>query len=292
MFKQRMEHLIKLGYPVVTLQEGLQKLKTGDLPKGATVITIDDGWFSTYRYMLPIFEQLKLPATLYVTTYFALKGTPITQVALRYMLKESNETHLDYSDLSLDLHGRVELGDSQNRETIAAQINDAASRLDNNQRQTLCSEIGDRLNIDYQQLAKSRVLDLMTTEELHDAFERGLDLQLHTHRHRISADGKSTLSKEVDENREVLEAITKSRLNHFCYPSGIYAKDYWPELKDLGIESATTCNAGINYAGTHKYDLNRVLDSEDKTNLDFEAELSGFSDALRALKSRLPFFSK
>lgn len=286
-FKQRMEHLKKLGYPVVSLQEGLQKLSTGNLPKGATVITIDDGWYSTYRYMLPIFEQLQLPATLYVTTYFALKQTPITQVALRYLLKESTETHLDVSDLEIEMHGRVELRDSQNRESIAAQINEAATRLDHDQRQKLCTAIGDRLNVDYQLLTKSRILDLMTTEELRDALKRGLDLQLHTHRHRISADGQSTLTKEVVENREVLEAITNSTLKHFCYPSGIYSQDYWPELEKLGVESATTCNPGINYAGTHQYDLNRVLDSEDKTNLEFEAELSGFSDVLRAVKSRM-----
>ena len=70
-FEQRMTWLRNSRYPVLPLDEAVQRLDDGSLPDHAVVITIDDGWSSTYTHMLPILEGLGLPATVYVTTWYA-----------------------------------------------------------------------------------------------------------------------------------------------------------------------------------------------------------------------------
>jgi hypothetical protein len=51
----------------------------------------------------------------------------------------------------------------------------------------------------------------------------------------------------------------------------------------MGIRSAVTCIPGLNDSKTHPYELRRFLDGENITNLEFEAEMSGFLDLCRRL---------
>ncbi|MBM3585043.1 MAG: hypothetical protein FJX36_11660 [Alphaproteobacteria bacterium] len=51
-FRARMRLLASLGYPVLGLDEAVERLAAGTLPACATVITIDDGWYGTYRHMV------------------------------------------------------------------------------------------------------------------------------------------------------------------------------------------------------------------------------------------------
>lgn len=304
-FAERAALLARLDYPLLSLDEALRRLDDGTLPDGATVITIDDGWYGTYRYMLPALERHGLPATIYVASYFAVKQTPVTQLAITYLLKRSTRDRLDLDALAAasgaqigheagQVNGGtgaapsvVALGDAVSRERLAARLNAAADRLDSPGRQRLCRALGRELDVDYDQLVRERWLDLMTPDELRDVAARGFDLQLHTHRHRISVDGADCLDDELRDNRAVLEPIAGRPLRHFCYPSGIYTPDCWPQLERLGVTSATTCRVGLNRADTPRLALYRILDAEPISALEIEAELSGFGELLRGLRRAL-----
>lgn len=51
-FEDRIDWLCRRGYPVLGLEQALEKLQTGALPDGATVLTFDDGWHGTYESAL------------------------------------------------------------------------------------------------------------------------------------------------------------------------------------------------------------------------------------------------
>lgn len=297
-FADRAALLAKLDYPLLSLDEALRRLDDNTLPDRAVAITIDDGWYSTYRYMLPALERHQLPATIYIASYFAIKQTPVTQLAITYLLKRSEREQLDFDALTAAAafpqplastlpDGRVTLGDATQREQLSAQLNTVANELDNPGRQQLCRALGDALDVDYDELVGERLLDLMTPDELRDVVARGFDLELHTHRHRISVNGASCLDDEMRDNRAVLEPIAGRSLSHFCYPSGVYSPDCWPELTQLGVASATTCEVGLNYADTPRLGLYRILDAEPISALEIEAELSGFGELLRDAKRAL-----
>ena len=124
----------------------------------------------------------------------------------------------------------------------------------------------------------------MSIDEIRELVTSGVDIQLHTHRHGLSQDDPKLVEKEISDNRRALASV-KAPLQHFCYPSGIYNPRQWPWLKALGIKSATTCKPGLNYSNTPRYELRRFLDSEDISEIVFEAELCGLLELLRRARA-------
>ena len=88
----------------------------------------------------------------------------------------------------------------------------------------------------------------MTEAEVADISRRGFDVQLHTHRHRTPRE-ESAFCQEVLENRRIIEGLTGVSATHFCYPSGDVDPVFLPWLRDLGVETATTCAVGLAKAG-------------------------------------------
>jgi peptidoglycan/xylan/chitin deacetylase (PgdA/CDA1 family) len=68
-FEEQMKFLKEKGYRVITLNQFLDFLNfKAQIPKKSVVITIDDGWRSTYDIALPILKKYGYPATLFVYT--------------------------------------------------------------------------------------------------------------------------------------------------------------------------------------------------------------------------------
>jgi peptidoglycan/xylan/chitin deacetylase (PgdA/CDA1 family) len=124
----------------------------------------------------------------------------------------------------------------------------------------------------------------MTMEQLAGLTAQGMDLELHTHRHRFPVDYPERIEMEISDNRAVLQQIANNPLRHFCYPSGEFHPSRFPLLRELGIESATTCLSGFNYANTEPLELRRFLDGENISQVEFEAEVSGFLELMRRFR--------
>ena len=89
--------------------------------------------------------------------------------------------------------------------------------------------------------------------------------------------------REIEDNRQRIEAMTGSRPTHFCYPSGRWTKSIWPALQGEGVLTATTTRSGPNLPSTPLLALRRLMNGEDRSQLEFEFELSN----LRWLLARL-----
>jgi glycosyltransferase A (GT-A) superfamily protein (DUF2064 family) len=59
-----------------------------------------------------------------------------------------------------------------------------------------------------------------------------------------------------------------------------------PACAAAGVVSATTAVRAIARKGMNPYLLPRLPDGEQVTDIEFEAELSGFADSVRRLKRR------
>ena len=285
--ENRLAFLAGHGFPVLPLGEAMNRLRDGTLPPGATAITFDDALYSTYRLAWPILQRFSAPATLYVTTYYVAKGAPVFGLLVEYMFWRTRRGSLDVSGLGLPSSGAIVLTDPASKARAVEEIVEhGETRCNEEQRGALARALAERLEIDYDTLARERRFNLMTPEEIHDLDARGLDVQAHTHRHQFPED-EAAARRELVDNRALLEPLTGKRLEHFCYPSGFWSERHWPWLVSAGFKTATTCEPGFNYPETPPLALRRFLDGEHISELEFEAEMSGYKEIFRRARARL-----
>ena len=274
-------------HPVLPLEEAVRRLRAGTLPPGAVTLTIDDGFFGTLRHSWPALQRHGFPATLYVTSYHLRSGTPVFRLLVQWAFQETAEPVLDLSQLGVGMVGAIRMVPGPGRtEAMWRLIRHAEERMCEAERQALADRIASALAVDLSPVREGRWLSLASEKELAAAAREGLDVQLHSHRHRFPLDRDLAL-RELRDNRAVLEPIAGRPLHHFCYPSGYFRPEHLPWLEEAQVESATTCDPGMNRRGDSLLTLRRFLDSSKLSQLEFEAELSGFSELLRKLRALL-----
>ncbi len=286
-FAERMQWLADKDITVLGLDEALNRLKSGTLPQRATVITIDDGWQSTYQHMWPELKRHHFPATLYVTTYYQQKQRPVFTVALNYLVSTSDCPSIALGKL-IPGADSARFDTPLAREQVLNQLKRYAEGLDTDeQRQKLLGKLAELLERDWQRMLNEKWFHLVNDSELKAMYDSGLDIQLHTHRHRISTTDGYCISDELAENRAALSKITVDKtLSHFCYPSGVFEPAVFPMLEKAKVISATTTDIGLVDGNTPPFALPRILDGQAVSELEFEAEMSGFSELLRKLRGR------
>jgi peptidoglycan/xylan/chitin deacetylase (PgdA/CDA1 family) len=251
-FESRMRRLKRSGHPVVPLGEAVARLAADDLPDAAVVITIDDGWASTFTHMLAVLEALELPATLYAATWYSQHRLPVVNVAVDYLRTAAGRPDID----------------------VTAQIA-AIEALPLGERLAALRALGQQLGVSEAWL-ETRQFEFMTAGELAEAHRRGLDIQLHTHRHVEIADGLDRLAQEIADNRAFLSAaLPGARFEHFCFPSGSFHPGAGAILAAHGVVTATLCDQGLNAADADPLALRRLLDGRDVSDEQFDAYLSG-----------------
>ncbi len=284
-FERRMAWLADQGYTVLGLDDAFERLKAGTLPDDAVVLTIDDGFYSVYKAALPVMVRHHFPATLYLTSYYFEKGTPIFGLTVDYIFWATERTAADLSSLGVPglPPGVIDLSDAGARTQIAEMIADYGQGLDGNDRRVeLARHLGALLGVSYDEIAASRILSLIDAEELAEMRANGVEIELHTHRHDFPEDvGRAT--EALDRNRDVVEPHLPAPMRHFCYPSGVWSHDHWSALSAAGIETATTCETGLVDRDTPVFAMPRILDSARVSQIEFEAELSGFLEFKRRL---------
>jgi peptidoglycan/xylan/chitin deacetylase (PgdA/CDA1 family) len=288
-FVKRMAFLKRNGFHVLGLDEALDLLDRGAVPPLATVITIDDGFYSVYAKAHPVFKTFAFPVTVYVTTYYTLRQNPVFNLVVSYLFWKTTNRELDLTGLGLPRTGVVSLrAEGEKTAVLEEIIRHGNAACDETGRVALSRALGERFGINYDGIRESRMFTIMTLEQIRELSASGVDIELHTHRHVFPLD-HDRATAEIRENRAVLEPFLGKKLVHFCYPSGIWAREQWPWLAEAGIRSAVTCDRGFNFKKTPRYGLKRIGDDEGLSQIEFEAEAYGFMEVLRAMKHGFRF---
>ncbi len=271
-FRRRLRTIRRLGYPVVPLDDAVRALRgDGTVPAGSVVITIDDGWYGTYADMLPALRDEGMPATLYCDSGTVQSRQAVPHVMARW-LRAAN--------------ARAAFPEAAEQAFAAATDIPAplASRF------AALDRFAAAAGIDQAPYRHARAFEYMLPEELREAAAAGLDVQLHTHSHTLKDLSAGVVMSEVAANRAALRDMLPplhAPLVHFCYPSGVCSIEAGNALASVGVVSATTTVQRIARKGMNPYLLPRLLDGEQVTDLEFEAELCGFADILRGVADAL-----
>jgi len=118
-FEKQMDYLAAHNYSVISLSELLKGLRTGQLPLKPIVITIDDGFKSTYTLAYPVLKKYNFPATLFLYTNFIEKNSySLTWEEIREMIKNN----IEIGSHTLSHCNLLKYKKNENHETYLARI--------------------------------------------------------------------------------------------------------------------------------------------------------------------------
>jgi peptidoglycan/xylan/chitin deacetylase (PgdA/CDA1 family) len=279
-FDERLRMLHEFRVNVLPLGEGVARLRAGTLPDRSVVLTFDDGTADFGNLVWPRLKRYGYPATAYVTTYYSEKRHPIFPLICSYLLWKSRR-HVIRRSAELGVADDVDLATPERRLAVERAILQQADReqLTADQKDDRARRLADWLGIDYADLLRRRVLQLMTPEEMRATAADGADIQLHTHRHRVPRE-RALFDREIADNRSRLQKLTDRPLEHFCYPSGVNFPEFLPWLEAQKIATATTTNPGLASVDSRPLLLPRFIDTAGASPIELEGWLSGFSQIL------------
>ena len=197
-----------------------------------------------------------------------------------YLLWKGRSNTLDWKPLTgQDL--KTDLRSNNVREATLSEIHAFACRqkLSAEEKDAFAASLAAHLGVDYAALLEQRILHNLTADEVGRLAAIGVDIQLHTHRHRTPMDRQLFL-REIEDNRRSIQEMTGKRPTHFCYPSGVYDLKFLPWLREAGVVSGTTCDLGFASRSSGRLLLPRLLDNASLSSIEFESWLTGISAAL------------
>jgi peptidoglycan/xylan/chitin deacetylase (PgdA/CDA1 family) len=277
LLRRRMEALRDSGCTVLPLDEAMQRLHAGTLPNGAVSLTFDDGAYDFYAAAWPILREFGFPVTVYLTTYYSEYNRPVFDTMLSYLLWWGQGRELAMPETGPQPVRLDDAGRSRCERHIRTWVTE--NRSSAREKDALLGRLAAQLSIDYEALCRTRLLHIMTPAEAEDLALHGVDIQLHTHRHRVSA-SQERFAREIDDNRRRLPASAPVPARHFCYPGGFHLPSFPEWLRQCGVVSATTCQPGIVERGSNAYLLPRLVDGTLLTDCEFRSWLSGLAALL------------
>ncbi len=286
-FERRLRILQRRRIPVIRLDEAVQRLKAERISSSETVITIDDGWSSTLRIGVPLLERYGFPACVYATTEHLGGASEVFNLVLHYMIHRSPHKSLVLTGLHADIDGVYDLRRDRQHTAVSLILAFEKAIPVHADRQRLLPTIASAMGMNLPEVLRDERFSLLTREQMRDLAARGFDIELHSHRHRLPDQDFESVAAEIERNREELEPILGKTPTHFCFPSGQYSSQHVNWLTRLKIESATTCDPGLNGPGSCLMLLKRALDSDCVSDITFEAEVSGFRELARTLRLRI-----
>jgi peptidoglycan/xylan/chitin deacetylase (PgdA/CDA1 family) len=251
-FERQMRHLAR-HYVVMPVEDLVDRLAAGTVPRNAAAITFDDGYRDTLTHAAPILAAHGLPATVFLASGFigtteipwydrlaaAFKLSPRSSV-----ITPSGETlPLETVDARLVALARVQ-------RQLKALPEDEFRRTFHRLLETL--DVGGR------QSAKNAMLDW---NDVHALRGLGFRIGAHTVTHPIlSRVTPARARAEILGSREMIQSACGTAPRAFAYPNG-GARDYTAAVVDIvreaGFSCAVTTRFGLNTIGTSPWELRR-----------------------------------
>lgn len=268
--RSRFEVLRDQGYAVLPLDEALRRLYERSLPPRSVTLTFDDGTHDFYEAAWPLLREFGFPATVYLTTYYCERQYPVFPMLWSYLFWKARGkmagTRLGTFDLTTYAGGEAAAA------AVAGYARDR--RMSQEEKLDLSRDLAAELGVDYEATAARRILHIMRPAQVAEIAAAGVDIQLHTHRHRVPLD-RALFHREIAGNRDRIHALTGRDPSHFCYPSGLYHAQFFPWLSECGVRSATTCVPGLATPASPPFLTPRYVDTSRVLPIEFEAWLSG-----------------
>ncbi len=272
-FRKRLNFLSK-KYKVISLEEAVRQHESGKFYPNQVVITFDDGFFNFAKVAVPILKEFGFTATNYVVTNQMLTQHAAPSLLLRDIVLRSSRREVELSLAPTNENKKFTLPVDQKRLTNILMEILKEKFLDYDAKLEFLKEIALQLEVDIDSLIRNRIWHSLNRSEVQKLSGDGFLIQAHTHNHYNVVEHPDTVQWEAETCKSELEKVLGKKVVHYCYPTGRWTRQAWEPLQKAGIVSATTTKQGPNFPQTPLLALRRVLNGEDRTQLEFEFEMS------------------
>lgn len=237
LFKEILFYL-KKHYEIVSVRNFCKRI---DQLQPLAAITFDDGWQDNYEIAFPILQELKIPATIFMTTGKIGSSEPFWQQKLgklfSFVVYEGEKE--DQEKLRRIL--RVDEAEALNSDLYKKIVGQWKSRKH--------SEINAKLNIDgwsKKILSFERAL-FLSSDDLREMASRNIDFGSHTVNHVIlTNECDATVESELVESKKALEEIVGKPVDMLAYPDGDFSSKIIRRAETYGYKlGCTTENVPI-----------------------------------------------
>jgi peptidoglycan/xylan/chitin deacetylase (PgdA/CDA1 family) len=115
----------------------------------------------------------------------------------------------------------------------------------------------------------------MNAQEARAMKALGYDIQLHTHRHRVSRD-RDLFAREIAQNRQwIQQAVGGAAPVHLSFPGGVWEPVPQKWLIELGVKTALTCIPALANRRCDPLRIPRFVDNSFVSEQAFRAWMSG-----------------
>ena len=230
------------GFDIISLDEAFLRLKKPQKNK-FICFTIDDGYKDNLTYGLPVFEKMKVPFTVYISSCFPEKRAVYWWYFLETYIKKNESIDLYPIGVDFKLNGFISKQDKLEAFKKASQIikplsyqkhKEFAYKICGLSKEDLLSENSEN-NMSWDEVITLNSSPLVT-------------IGAHTADHVSLKNQSFQDSKiQIQESIKVLEEKLGEKMNHFAYPYGALSdagKNEFNILRSLNIKSAVYNHPG------------------------------------------------
>ena len=230
-FYKHME-AIKKKYQLCTINELIEGSKNN---KFMVAITFDDGYKDNLIHALPILEEHKIPASIYITTKFLEKKVNMWWYELKETIDKETSLNFDFENRNFNF------------------------KLKNNKQKNLAykslRKILINLNLDKQILLLEKITKKKERKNFSDICLRPDDIEIldnnplitigcHSHNHlNLKILSENEIIFEIKKSLDILQNLLKHEISHFSYPyggNGEVSNREYKIVKNLKFASAVT----------------------------------------------------
>jgi len=251
-FEQHMAYIART-YRVLTVEELVERMQRGRLPRNALAITFDDGYRDTLTHAAPILARHRLPATVFLATGFIGTGEIpwFHRVGLAFKLTKAASVAAPWGET-------LGLASEPGRVAAMERALDRLKRLPEASQKAQMDALLDVLGVTDRADDKSLMLGW---DDVHALIGLGFSIGAHTVNHPIlSRIGVERAREEIEGSRAMIASACGAAPRSFAYPNG-GPEDYTDAVKrlvqDAGFTCAVTTRFGLNTRMTPPYELRR-----------------------------------
>jgi peptidoglycan/xylan/chitin deacetylase (PgdA/CDA1 family) len=255
-FTEQMEYLAK-SYTLLSMEDAVGSIMTGDIPDNAVVITFDDGYRDNYLQAFPIMKQLGVPAAIFLATDAIGSGKVLWHDRVFSAFRHTRAPL--FFGFGGDDSRSYPLATIEEKLFAQGQVLKLLKSVDERERLLLIDRLVEQLEVDDRKEDSELML---TWDEVREMSKHRISFGSHTSTHPILASlSLARAEMEIRESKKILEGHLGKPVTTFAYPNGTkadFSETTKTILRDAGYRCGLTTMFGTNGADQDLFELKRA----------------------------------